>query len=226
MLAPPTASPSHAPAPAPRWRLDVDYREAATSLFSLVRACSVFDVQLRSLVAGDYLIADQIVVERKTYADFAISIVDGRLFHQAARLARTRWRPLLLVEGPKPPRTPGVHPHALKGAVLSLAVGWRLPVIFSRSTEESLRLLKMLGDQSERLGCLELPRQGYRPKRLQTRKLYVLQGLPGVGPTIARRLLERFGTIRNVIEADEEDLAAVRGCGPKRAAAIQALIRS
>jgi len=218
-------APSAPTATAPR-RVEVDFRETTTDLFPLVKACPVFDVQLRHLAAGDYLIADQIVLERKTYADFAISIVEGRLFRQAARLARTRWRPLLLVEGPRPRRAPGVHPHALKGAVLSLAVGWRLPVAFSRSAEESLLLLRILAGQSERLGCLELPRQGYRPKRLQSRKLYVLQGFPGVGPTIARRLLERFGTIRNVIEADEAALAEVQGCGPKRAATIRALVRS
>jgi len=35
-------------------------------------------------------------------------------------------------------------------------------------------------------------RGGYRPKRLKSKKLYILQGLPQVGPIIAKRLIKHF----------------------------------
>ena len=41
------------------------------------------------------------LLERKTISDFVASLVDGRLFPQAARLAHSPYyRSLLLIEGP------------------------------------------------------------------------------------------------------------------------------
>jgi hypothetical protein len=77
---------------------------------------------MEHLPVGDYCLDRGIVVERNTHADFAISLVDGRLFPQAAKLAHCPHRPIILIEGPRPARMPDVHPHALKGAIVSLAV--------------------------------------------------------------------------------------------------------
>jgi len=44
-------------------------------------------VEIARLDVGDYHIEHRVVVERKTAADFAASLIDGRLFHQAATLA-------------------------------------------------------------------------------------------------------------------------------------------
>ena len=115
-----------------RHRLRVDFAEQNAALLDLARACVDFDVQLDRLRVGDYSIDDRVIVERKTYADFATSLIDGRLFPQAAALARCPHRPVILLEGPTPPCLPDVHPHALKGAVISLAVMWRLPVLYAR----------------------------------------------------------------------------------------------
>jgi Fanconi anemia group M protein len=177
------------------------------------------------LDVGDYFIDGGVVVERKTVADFATSLVDGRLFPQAAALARSPYRPVVLLEGPKPSRMPDVHPHALKGAIVSLAVMWRLPVLYARDPEDSLRILRTLARQvgnSER-GILQ--RYDCKPKRLASRKLYMLQGLPGVGPALANRLLLQFGSIERVIAADETTLMQTPGVGRKKAARIRELVR-
>lgn len=52
----------------------------------------------------------------------------------------------------------------------------------------------------------------------------VLQGLPGVGPALAHRLLSHFGSIERVIAADEAALARVRGIGQAKAARIRQLV--
>ena len=203
--------------------LRVDFAEQNGALLDLVRACVDFDVQLEHLKVGDYSIDDRVVVERKTYADFATSLIDGRLFPQAAALARCPHRPVILLEGPTPPRLPDVHPHALKGAVISLAVMWRLPVLYARDPADSLRVLRDLAHQAN-LGGGVLKRYDRKPKRLAGRKLYMLQGLPGVGPELAHRLLQQFGSVERVITATEDALTQVRGVGRKRAAEIRGLV--
>jgi DNA excision repair protein ERCC-4 len=202
--------------------LEVDFRERTSILFSKLKSRPDLDVRVGTLAAGDYIIAREIVVERKTSTDFASSVIDARIFRQARRLVATRLRPLVLVEGEPDPR---LHPHAWMGATLSLAVVWRVPVVCCRDADESFGVIRLLAGQAGRVGHADLPRAGYRPRRALTRKLFVLEGLPGVGPALARRLLERFTSIERVIEADEEELCCVAGIGPSKAAAIRAILR-
>jgi Fanconi anemia group M protein len=207
-----------------RYRLRVDFSERHAALLDLARDCGDFDIHMERLTVGDYLIDGGIVIERKTCADFASSLADGRLFPQAAALARSPPRPIVLLEGPTPAQMPDVHAHALKGALLSLAVMWRLPVIHARNPEDSLRILRLLARQLARTSLGVLQRYDRKPKRLASRKLYMLQGLPGVGPALANRLLLQFGSVKDVISADPGVLAQVRGIGPKKAQRIRDVV--
>ena len=212
-------------APARRCVLRVDHSERHAPLLDLARQCADFDVRMERLDVGDYCIDGGVVIERKTYADFAMSLADGRLFPQAAALARSPHRPVVLLEGPKPAKMPDVHPHALKGAMVSLAVMWRLPVLHARDPEDSLRVLRFVAHQLRNLDPGILQRYDRKPKRFASRKLYVLQGLPGIGPELASRLLFQFGSIERVVAADEDMLIQVRGVGRKRAARIREPVR-
>lgn len=205
--------------------ISIDSRESRTSFAELLRQAPEFCTDVRRLPAGDYLVADSVIVERKTLTDFAGCVVDGRLFQQASRLTRLPWHPVVMVEGVPSLSGPRLHRHALKGAMLSLAITWRIPVMFSQSPEESRLLFRWIAQQAEAPAVPDLPRAGYKPRRLNFRKVYVLQGLPGVGPTLARRLLGRFGSIRNIMLADIEELAEVPGIGPRKAAAIDHALR-
>ncbi len=205
--------------------LRVDFSERKATLVDLVRTCGDFDVRMDRLDVGDYCVDGGVVIERKTYADFAMSLADGRLFPQAAALTRSPHRPIVLLEGPKPPKMPDVHPHALKGAMVSLAVMWRLPVIHARDPEDSLRILRFLAHQLAGTFPGILHRYDRKPKRLASRKLYMLQGLPGVGPALAHRLLLHFGSVERIITADETALSQILGIGLKKAARIRELVR-
>ena len=77
-----------------------------------------------------------------------------------------------------------MHPHAIEGALVSLAAMWRLPVIQSADPEHSLRILRFLADQGGRPPEQILRRFDRKPKRLASRRLFLLQALPGVGPAL------------------------------------------
>lgn len=204
--------------------LRVDFSERHSALLDLAQASGDFDVRLERLAVGDYFLGAGVLVERKTYADFATSLVDGRLFPQAAALARSPHRPVILLEGPKPSRMPDVHPHALKGAIVSLAVMWRLPVVHARDPEDALWVLRCLADQIGRAEPSGLKRYDRKPKRLASKKIYMLQGLPGIGPALADRLLLHFGTVEHVITADEITLMQVPGLGRTKARRIREMV--
>jgi DNA excision repair protein ERCC-4 len=216
---------AHSAVARPRHQLLVDFSERSAAVLDLARASDDFDVQMVHLPIGDYFIDGGVIVERKTYADFATSLTDGRLFPQAATLARSPHRPVVLLEGPRPRHMPDVHPHALKGALVSLAVMWRLPVLHARDPGDSIRILRFLARQLAQSAPGILQRYDRKPKRLASRKLYMLQGLPGVGPALANQLLRQFGSIERVITADETELQQIRGIGPRKAARIRELLR-
>jgi hypothetical protein len=53
-----------------------------------------------------------------------------------ARLAHSRYRSLMLIEGPSWAKAPDVHPHSVDGALVSIAAMWRLPVLHSSDADE------------------------------------------------------------------------------------------
>jgi DNA excision repair protein ERCC-4 len=207
-----------------RHRVQVDHSERDARLLELLRQSGDFDLRMARLTVGDYLINEEVLIERKTRADFAASLVDGRLFPQAARLARDGRRTLMLIEGPPAASMPDVHPHAVQGALVSLAAMWRLPVLHTLDSDDSLRVMRFLAAQVDGGRERMLRRYARTPKRLASRRLFLLQGLPGVGPAIAARLLNQLGSIRGVVTADIDVLQQIRGVGAKKATRILELV--
>ena len=66
--------------------LRVDFPERHSALLDLAQASGDFDVRLERLAVGDYFVGAGVLVERKTYADFAMSLVDGHSSPRRLRL--------------------------------------------------------------------------------------------------------------------------------------------
>lgn len=146
-----------------------------------------------------------------------ISIIDGRLFSQAARLKRYANVQFMVIEGTDLFHTGyEIDPQAIKGALVSLSVSWQIPLIFSKSSCGTAEILTLAGGQDVKYYNEMLKRMGRKPRRIQTQKLYFLQGLPGIGPGIAKRMLEYFGSIEKVINANEYELSCIKGIGKKK----------
>ena len=109
----------------------------------------------------------------------------------------------------------------MQGALITIGVFYGVAILRSADPQETARLLVYLSRQAQRCVHGGLPRPGYRPKGKRARQLFLLQGLPGVGPERAARLLERFGSVQSVMTASADDLAAVNGIGERTAAKIR-----
>ena len=204
-------------------KIRMDYREKASGLLVLLQEMELI-LEIGQVRYGDYIINDAITIERKTARDFLISIIDGRLFNQLSNLKKHCSRPLLLLEGNPYETDLAFDPLAIKGALLSTQAIWYIPVIFSSSKEETRDIFLMLGRQEEsNLDVVPL-RGGYRPKRIKSRQLYLIQGLPQVGPTLAKRLLEHFGSVAGIVNATIADLICVEGIGQVAAKAIREIL--
>src|SRR3954451_14884476 len=181
------------------------------------------DVQSARLPAGDYVLSDRLVVERKGPTDLAASVKDRRLFEQLSRLADAYPSVVLIVEGDP------VHMHeaAWQGALgRALTLGASLlRTRDARDTAEWIaRLYRLEGKPASR------PRGSPRLRRpteddLQTAE-DVLRCLPGISTVGAGRLLVHFGSLERVFAAHHDDLLEVRGIGPVRARTLDRLFRT
>jgi len=199
-----------------------DHRESASGVVEALRAVPGVTVNLETLVVGDYLIDGKLVIERKTLLDLVASIKEGRLLRQALRLAVSEYRPAILLEGKGSDLAGrGMRREAIQGALISISLLIGVPILRSLEPAESAQLMVYAARQIRGSASGALPRYGKRPKGKRRLQLYLLQGLPGVGPERACWLLEHFGTVEAVVAASIGELAEVRGIGDKIAKAIR-----
>lgn len=200
----------------------VDDRESRAPVLQALRQCADFEVTVARLKLGDYRVDGRFVFERKTMPDLVAAIIDGRLFRQALRLARTPLRPAIILEGTALDLAEsGMHWEAIQGALVTVTLFFGIPLLRTRTPEETVRTMLFTARQGQALASGALPRPGYRPRGKYARQIYILQGLPGIGPGRARRLLERFGSVEAVMKAGIEDLQSVTGIGKRVADRIR-----
>ncbi|MFQ5986225.1 MAG: ERCC4 domain-containing protein [Thermoplasmata archaeon] len=180
-------------------------------------------VQRKTLAPGDYIVGE-VGVERKTIQDFFSSIVNKRLWEQVSRLRDTYPRPLVVVEGDLALVDEYSNPKVFWGAFLALQFEERVPVLFAPNYLHTALLLETLYQQQrKRLSSFSLR---HKPKLLSLpeRQEFAVQGLPNIGDTLSKALLERFGSVRGVMGASERDLLKVPKIGPGKALRIAELL--
>ena len=79
-------------------RIVVDEREKKSGIPDLLKSIGV-NVEMKMLPIGDYIVAPETIVERKSIQDLISSVFDGRLFDQCDRLKNNFEFPIILVEG-------------------------------------------------------------------------------------------------------------------------------
>ena len=182
-------------------------------------------ITISQLGCGDFLIGNRWLFERKTIHDLAVSLVDGRLFRQALALLKSDAQPAIILEGGfRDAAKTKVGREALQGALITLTIFFGLPVLRSFNPEETVKLMRYTAKQDVRFADGAVQRFGYRPRGKRARKLYVLQGLPGIGSQRAKALLDHFGCIETIMCAPEDQLAQVEGIGRLTAQSIRNLV--
>src|SRR5947207_13244347 len=148
-----------------RVEIVADDRERNAPVVEALRAIPGTEVVCQRLKTGDYQIDDWLF-ERKTLLDFAESIKDGRLFSQANRLLSTGRSVAFILEGKTGDLTQsGMRREAIQGALISLSLIYKVPILRSLDPAETARLLLYAGDQLRRDQADHIHRRGRRPKR-------------------------------------------------------------
>ncbi len=199
--------------------ITADDRERPSGVIESLAATEGVSVKVRRLKLGDYDVAGRLLVERKTTFDFALSVIDGRLFRQAYRLMMSQRRTCLILEGP--PSNIKMSREALQGAMITVTLVFGQPVLRSRTPEETAWLMLTASHQLSRSEARNPSRQIRRKfKRRRRIQSSMLQAIPGLRPDKAGALLAHFGDFQRIISADLDALMQIPGIGPLTATKI------
>ncbi len=210
-------------------RIVADEREKKSGIPGLLQSAGL-DVEIKTLLVGDYVVGPEVVVERKSIKDLMSSVFDGRLFDQCGRLRDNFEHPVILMEGDVDEIVDiAENPMVFYGAVSAVALDHKIPIIPTPSASHTAKLLaSMCSRQDGRTAGTDGPlvKRVKKSENLRQQQLSVLASLPGVGQKIATRLLDRFDTPRGALTSTTADLAGVEGMGIQRAKKIKRVMGS
>jgi len=206
-------------------RIVIDEREKKSGIPDLLKAVGV-NTEIKTLPIGDYIVAPETVVERKSIRDLMSSIFDGRLFDQCERLKEHFQHPIILIEGNVDEiESITENPLIFYGSLSTIAIDFKIPIIPTPNASHTAKLLVSMCSRKEtsKGPFLKKIRKSNDTHRQQ---LSVLCSLPGVGEKTAIRMLEKFGTPLRVFTASSTELSKVEGLGGARAKKIKKMLES
>lgn len=204
-------------------RIIVDERERKSGIPDLLKSIGL-NLEMKTLPIGDYIVAPETIVERKSIRDLMASVFDGRLFDQCARLKEHFEHPIVLMEGNVDEiEEITENPLIFYGAISTVVLDFKIPVIPTPSAAHTAKLLVSMCSRKD------TPKGPYLKKikkssDLERQQLSSLCSLPGVGEKFAVRMLEKFGTPLKVFTATTAELAKVEGLGDARAKKIKKVL--
>ena len=198
----------------------VDYREKNSNMMRELDKIKC-EIRVKNMGVGDYQITDDIIIERKTVEDFSKSITDKRLYQQAKELTNNCSNPLMIIEGENIYHT-FLHPNAIRGALASIAIDFKIPIIQTQNETDTAFMLKRIAlRQQDKDSKKEVSiRTQTKPVMLPEQQLFIVESFPSIGPVNAKNLLRHFKTIKNLINANKKELKEVEGIGEKTAKSI------
>ncbi|TGO34574.1 hypothetical protein BHYA_0191g00100 [Botrytis hyacinthi] len=214
-------------------RVVVDVREFRSSLPSLLHGRSMVVVPCM-LTVGDYVLSPNICVERKSIKDLISSFKDGRLYNQAETMLEHYKSPMLLIEFDQG-KSFTLEPFAdLSGSLSSVSAANassdlqsklvlltlafpRLRIIWSSSPYQTAEIFESLKTQEPEPDPMQAVKIGLEGGASAEDQVFnrepqdMLRVVPGVTGKNLGNLVMELGSIKEVANADLEELEPVVG---------------
>ena len=211
-------------------KIIVDHREHKNMKLELIK--EGLNIEIKQLDIADFILQTKnldnkiqnVGIERKTVNDFLNSIIDRRLLNQLIILKQNFDIPLLIIEGEENIyRIRDFHPNSIRGIISTIAIDFQIPMIYSRGFKDTAKYISLIAKRLEknRKPLSLLPKR--KSLTLEDNQLAVIESFPGIGSTIAKSLLKKFGSISNIINANIKDLQDVEKIGKIKANELRKL---
>ena len=187
-------------------KISVDYREK-TSLVASELVKLGFEIEFKELKVADYIVKD-VAIERKTVSDFISSMINRRLINQIEELKQYANK-LLIIEGIdeqelyNDENSDGVSSNSIRGFLLSILLRHKIPTLFTKNSKDTAKFMERIARKKENEMSIRAVKKSLDKKEQMQ---FIVEGFPGIGPKNARKLLEKFKTIQEIINASQEEL--------------------
>ncbi len=174
-------------------------------------------VKTAQLTTADYVVSGKVGVELKKVPDFVASIIDGRILDQMRDLKNSFQKAVLIIEGEEDIYSVrNVHPNAIRGMLASVVLDFHVPVLYTKNPQDTAALLAVMAKR-EQGKEIDFTLHPLKPKSICEQQEFIVSAFPNIGVQTARVLLEHFGSIKNLVNAPEEQLTELKGIGDKTA---------
>lgn len=210
----------------------IDHRERSSGIIKEL-AKRKLDVKVKQLVTADFIIQTKdsngvihnVGIEKKTQTDFLNSIIDKRIIKQLITLKENFSVPLIIIEGSENIyRLRNFHPNAIRGMLAAIAIDFQVPILHTKNFRDTASLLEIIAKRLENPPRHISLLKKRKPASLKEQQEFLIESLPGVGPTLAKSLLKKFKSVKKVINAKEEKLQKTEKIGKTKAKEIKKII--
>jgi Fanconi anemia group M protein len=173
-------------------------------------------IKTETLQKGDYIISDQVAIERKTVHDFVYTLTRRFLFDQLFKLKDAYAKPFILIEGYMPIvyRFSKIQPSSVWGAMFALAKQG-INMIYTSSQKETVDFLYTAARQEQITEKRPLTVHPIKPtETLQDQQIFFLASLPNIGREKATSLLNAYQTPINALLSVDNWKKDAYGLGP------------
>ncbi len=181
------------------------------------------------LPVGDFFILGEeknIILERMTPSNYVQKVASRQMIDQILKLVSVEnAEPRLLIEGSLAMIKKFAkkwNMSSIMGNLISIMEGWRIPIIFVPTSYWTTVYLERLHHRLNGTKASKLYPLRVKPKKMSMNEKIrcVVEGIEGIGPGTADKLMKHFMTIDNFADAGIEQLQQVEGIGKKTAEKI------
>jgi ERCC4-related helicase/intein/homing endonuclease len=190
-----------------------DHREKNNKITKELMNLDV-SVRLAQLTSADYVLSGVVGVELKKVGDFVDSLLDGRLLTQIKELRSNFAKAVLIIEGEQDIYAArNVHANAIRGALASIILGYGVPILHTKDEIDTAALLAVMAKREQQKESSSFSLHHAKPLTLKDQQEFIVSAFPSVGNNTAKILLEHFKSVKNLVNATQEDLMNVKGIG-------------
>ena len=175
------------------------------------------EYSVQRLLVGD-IVKGNIVIERKEASDFISSIMDGRILSQCRYMLENYERVFIIVHGELSQVYSSFNTHAILGMLASITARANIPILMVNSLSDVAYLSYKILEKSTDGKSFKMDtviRSQNRDKRLD-----ILTLIDGISLEKAKAIVERYPLFKGLVGASTEELASIKGVGPKLAGNI------
>ena len=169
----------------------------------------------------DTLSKEEIIYKSKAIWENLIATTE---FKQANNMQENYSLPIFIIEGDFNEIT-RISNKTILSTIISLILKNNIRFLFSSSPKETAEILEILVKKEQVENNKEIALR-YKTKKMTLKEMqqFFLEGLPGIGPKLAKNLLKKFKSPKEVINASKEELMKIDKLGPKKVKLIKKII--